>query len=835
MKKYTLCLCLLQLFFSSILAQLKSPSEFLGYSLGSRHTPHHLVQRYMEYVATSKPSHVQLREYGRTEENRPLLMLAVSSPQNISRLEEIRNSNLALTHGAVAFGAEQLSALPAIVWLSYNVHGNEASSTEAAMLTLYELLREGSDCAAWLTNTVVLIDPCLNPDGRDRYVNWYQSVVGKKFNANPLSREHQEPWPGGRSNHYYFDLNRDWAWLTQIESQQRIKLYRSWMPHVHVDLHEQGYNEPYYFAPAAEPYHEVITPWQRKFQQEIGTNHARYFDQNGWLYFTKERFDLLYPSYGDTYPVYNGSIGMTYEQGGIRAGLGVVNEDGDTLTLYDRLIHHVTTSLSTIEVSAGLQQKLVQEFAAFFENGRSKGMGGYKSFIIKGEANREAYLQKLVTLLDAHGIEYRTGTNTTAKGYNYATAKEETFSLSAADIVINTAQTNAALVQVLFEPRTLLADSATYDITAWSLPYAYGLQAYATKEKIAQGGNWKLSPVSNTTTTYGYALPWNSPAVASFAARLLQAGVKLRYAEDSFYTNGKKFNPGTILILKTSNERWGDAFFEKVRNWANEQSINIVPLSSGLVQQGADFGSDKVHPLRTPRVALLSGEGTYSLSVGEVWHFFEKQLNYPVTLLNQSSFAGADLASFDVLVLAEGRYRFLENRESFEGVQKWIQGGGRLIVLGETTAQLAKLDLGLVLRKEDKSSDKIAASVLFKNRERDQISTITTGSIWKVSLDASHPLAFGYPGFYYSLKTDGTLFELFKEDKGWNVGQTLQEGPLAGFVGSRLQPTLKGGLVIGQLSVGRGNISFFADNILFRNFWENGKLLFCNALFFDAR
>jgi len=835
MKKQMLWFCFLQLLFSSVQAQLQSPSDFLGYPLGSRHTPHHLVQRYMEYVATVKPKHVQLREYGRTQEDRPLLFLAVSSPQNMSRLEEIRKTNLLLTNGSVLLNEHQLKALPTIVWLSYNVHGNEASSTEAAMLTLFELLRDGSDCTPWLTNTIVLIDPCLNPDGRDRYVNWYQSVVGKSANTNPLSREHQEPWPGGRSNHYYFDLNRDWAWLTQLESQQRIKLYRSWMPHVHVDLHEQGFNEPYYFAPAAEPYHEVITPWQRKFQQEIGANHARYFDKNGWLYFTRELFDLLYPSYGDTYPVYNGAIGMTYEQAGIRAGLGVVNEDGDTLTLYGRLIHHVTTSLSTIEVSAGQQQKLVQEFAAFFKNARELGMGVYKSFVLKNETQRETYLQKLLALLDEHGIEYRFGTNTTAKGYNYATAKEENFNITSSDIVINTAQPNAALVQVLFEPRTLLSDSATYDITAWSFPYAYGLQAYASKEKIAQGEVWKPTAVVNRPTTYGYALRWDSPTAASFAARLLQAGVKLRYAEDSFTANGKKFNPGTILILKTSNERWGDAFFDKISTWANEQAINIIPLSSGFVQQGADFGSEKVHPLHAPRVALFSGEGTHSLNVGEVWHFFEKQLDYPITLLNLNSFSANDLVGFDVLVLAEGRYRFLESRESFEEIQKWIQGGGRLIVIGQSTTQLAKLDLGLVLRKEENSTEKSSSPALFKNRNRDQISTTTTGSIWRISLDASHPLAFGYPGFYYSLKTDDIVFEPLKEGKGWNVGQTLQEGPLAGFVGSRLKPTLNKGLILGQLPVGQGNISFFADNILFRNYWENGKLLFCNALFFNAR
>ena len=232
---------------TSLIAQIKSPEQFLGYALGAKHTPHHLVQRYFEYIATVAQDQVQLQQYGRTNEGRPLLLAVVASKENKVRVEDIRVANLQLVYKKSPVATTAIEQQPAIVWLSYNVHGNEASSTEAAMQTIYELVKENSPCADWLKNTVVLIDPCLNPDGRDRYVNWYQSVVGNQFNPLPTAREHQEPWPGGRSNHYYFDLNRDWAWLTQVESQQRIKAYRSWMPQVHVDFHEHGFNKPYYF------------------------------------------------------------------------------------------------------------------------------------------------------------------------------------------------------------------------------------------------------------------------------------------------------------------------------------------------------------------------------------------------------------------------------------------------------------------------------------------------------------------------------------------------------------------------------------------------------------
>jgi len=295
---------------------LQSPSEFLGYEIGTEFTRHADVVSYFKQVA-EQSDWVTYQEYGKTNERRPLTYAVISTPENLANLENIRTNHL--KNAGLESGTA--SSDKAIVWLSYNVHGNEASSTEASMLTIYDLITTKKD---WLKNTVVIIDPCVNPDGRDRYVNWYNQVKASPYNTNPEAIEHNEPWPGGRPNHYLFDLNRDWAWATQVETRQRLKVYNMWMPQIHVDFHEQGINQPYYFAPAAEPFHDIITPFQRDFQTQIGANHAKYFDKNGWLFFTRERFDLLYPSYGDTYPTYTGAIGMTYEQAGNGdAGLGI--------------------------------------------------------------------------------------------------------------------------------------------------------------------------------------------------------------------------------------------------------------------------------------------------------------------------------------------------------------------------------------------------------------------------------------------------------------------------------------------------------------------------------
>lgn len=813
-------------------AQLKSPDEFLGYPLGIKFTPHYKIVNYFTATAAAVPQMMKLEKYGETNEGRDLLLAIVASPENMNRLEEIRKNNLRLT-GILKDKPADVSA-PAIVWLSYNVHGNEASSSEVSMKTLYELLNPANtQSRTWLQHVVVIIDPCLNPDGRDRYVNWYNQMVGKNFNANANTREHSEPWPGGRVNHYNFDLNRDWAWQTQVETQGRIKKYNEWMPQIHCDFHEQLFNNPYFFAPAAEPFHEVITKWQRAFQYTIGKNHARYFDANGWLYFTKEVFDLFYPSYGDTYPTYNGAIGMTYEQAGhSRGGLAVVTDDGDTLTLKDRIAHHFTTSMSTVEVASQNAGRLLGEFKKYFDDANTIGTGEYKTYVIT-EPNT-GRRQALQNFFDANRIQYSSVSGNGLKGYNYFTGKEELFTATGA-LAVSAYQPKSSLIKVLFEPRSKLSDSVTYDITAWSLPFVYGTQAYAVKEKLA-AGNY-AAPNKNAAvpaTAYGYLVNYSSFADAKFLAALLNAKFKVRFAEKEFTYGGKSFSKGTLIVLKKGNE-------DRLQDFANlAQNFNaaVTVVGSGFMDTGFDFGSEKVHLVKMPVVVLATGKGVSPNAAGEVWHLFEQQLNYPISLINADEIDGSVLKSTDVLILPDGYFPFLKDKESAAEIKMWVQQGGKLIALEGAASQIAKADWGLKMKKsddEDKKDDKKDGREMYdvlkryENRERDGIANNIPGAIYKVELDNSHPLAFGYDNNYYSLKLNGDLYEFMKD--GWNVGVIKKENQTAGFVGSATREKIKDGTVIGVMPMGSGTVVFFADDPIFRNFWENGKLLLSNAVF----
>lgn len=818
-------------------SQLKSPEDFLGYKLGARYTPHWKIIDYVNHVATSSPAMVKLQQYGSTNEGRPLMVAFISSAENISNLESIRKNNLGLANLGPANAAALNMKAPAILWMSYNVHGNETSSSEAAMMTLYALVDpSNTKTKEWLKNTVVVIDPCINPDGRDRYVNWFNSIVGKNSNPQLVSREHREPWPGGRTNHYNFDLNRDWAWQTQVESKQRMKLYLEWMPQVHVDFHEQGVNEPYYFAPAAEPFHEVITPWQRQFQTEIGKNHAKYFDSNGWLYYTRELFDLFYPSYGDTYPTYNGAIGMTYEQAGhSTSGIAVINDEGDTLTLNDRLTHHYTTGISTVEISSQNAERLVKEFRKYFTDAQTGGAGEFKSFVIRNDVRNSERINALLALLDKNGITYGYG-NGSARGVSFGSGKEESFTYGSNDIVVSTYQPRGALVKVLFEPKSKLVDSATYDITAWALPYAYGVDAFASREKINAPNPIARPKISNAATTYGYVIPWSGVKSVKLVGKLLQKGILLRYAEQPFEIAGQKFDRGSIVVLRTANKSMGAGLWDEVKKIADENEVQLYPVSTGFVDKGFDFGSDKMHPFRMPRVAMLTGEGTSGNGAGEVWYFFDNDIDYPVTLINVNDISRVNWSSFDVLIMPGGNYRFLSEKSTTDVFKDWINKGGRVIALESAVGALARAEMGIKVKKSDeddkKKDDKPDYKLLrkYEDRERDDITDYTPGSIYKVELDVSHPLAFGYPGCYYTLKLDNSIYDFIK-DNGWNVGVVKKDNQVAGFVGSKLKAKLQDGLLFGVQSMGSGSITYLADNVLFRNFWENGKLLFANAIF----
>ncbi len=818
--------------------KLLSPKEFLGYELGDRFTRHHRVVEYYKHVADALPN-VEFYQYGETYEHRPLIYVVITSPENFQNLEQIRLNNLrkaGMTDGSPSADKK------AIVWLSYNVHGNEANSTEASMQTLYELSDpQNKKTQEWLKNTVVILDPCLNPDGRDRYTNFYNQYGNVPPNGDEDSHEHNEPWPRGRSNHYMFDLNRDWAWGTQTETQARLKVYNQWMPHVHVDFHEQGHNHPYFFAPAAEPFHEIISTWQREFQLMIGKNNAKYFDEQGWLYFTKEVFDLYYPSYGDTYPTYSGAIGMTYEQGG-QTGITVTTREGDPLTLKDRLTHHHTTGLSTVEITALNYTRVVDEFEKYFRDNLNNPAAPYKTYVIKA-SNHPDKLEQITKWLDTHSIKYgHPAAGKAARGFDYQTQSTGNVSVSTDDIIFNIYQPKSRFITAVFEPQSKLPDSLTYDITAWNLMYANNLKAYALPERINIGKAYEAKPVDNNTIAskpYAYIFNYQGVKDVAFLATLIQRGIKVRSALLPFKSNGQSFDRGALIITRRNNEKVND-FDNTIQSIAKEQGRKIYTSPTGFVESGKDFGSSSVNYVKAPNVALLFGEETSSLSVGEIWYFFEQHLHYPITTLGTDYIKYVPLSKYDVLIIPEGYYSSIDEK-FLEKISGWVAAGGKLIVVGSGLNSFSDKK-GFSLKpytsddekekaeKKQKELNEQQALIRYEDAERKEISNFIGGAIYKVTLDNSHPLDFGLSNTYYSLKTNELRFGYL--DGGWNVGVLKgKQKPVQGFAGKNANEKLANSLVFGVERKGKGNIVYLVDNPMFRCFWEDGKMLLSNAVF----
>ncbi|NNE69121.1 MAG: zinc carboxypeptidase [Rhodothermales bacterium] len=814
---------------------LQSPADFLGYELGSRFSRHHQVVDYFEHVAANS-DRVSLQQYGETYEGRPLMLAFVGTEDRVADLEAVRRGNMSRA------GLDE-SASPGqvpIVWLSYNVHGNESVSTEASMATLYELVRPGGS-SEWLENTLVVIDPCINPDGRDRYANWYNETVGFRPNADPAAREHREPWPGGRTNHYHFDLNRDWAWQTQQESQHRLALYNSWLPQVHVDFHEQGVDSPYYFAPAAEPYHDAITDWQRAFQDSVGTNHARYFDKNGWLYFTREVFDLFYPGYGDTYPTFNGGIGMTYEQGGSgRAGLAIRTAEGDTLTLGDRIEHHHTTGLSTVETTSRVADRVLDEFSRFYKDAVERPQGTYRTFIMKASSGSQR-LATVASHLDKLGIEYGTVSTPSRRvnGRDYRTGASASAQAEAGDLVVNVRQPKGVLTRVLLEPDPRVPDSLTYDITAWALPYAYGLDAVATEADIQPTAPFEVepSPSASGSQPYAYALRWDSPEDVAFLAAALQAGINARVNTEPFRTRGASFEAGTVLFTRAGNEPLGQAFHTRVTSLAGDHNIELTPLASGRVLEGSDFGSNRVRFVTAPKVMVATGSPVSSYSAGQIWHWFEQQLGYQVSMVNAEDLGGIDLDDYDVLVLPSGSYGRILTDSVLDDIRTWVRGGGRLVAIDGAARSLVGKDGFDIQRKEaaDGDDDDEPADRLrdYGDRTRAGLTENVSGAVFRTRVDPSHPLGFGMGRGYYTLRRSSSGFEYLED--GWNVGVIEAGSRLSGKVGAEARDGVEESLAFGAQDMGRGVVIYLMDDPLFRAFWYEGRLLMGNAVFLSGR
>ena len=832
MKKYFYSLLFSISFLNTSIAQLKSPSEFIP-NYGKQITYYHQVENYFNHLITESQL-IKKQKYGVTAEQRDLNLFFISTPENLANLDQIRNNNLA----AIGMSNSKNPSVEdkVIVWLSFNVHGNEFAGTESALTVAYELLNPTNEATkTWLKNTIVILDPCINPDGYSRYGNWLREISGKKTHPGLYDREHMEVWPGGRYNHYIFDLNRDWAWQTQAETQQRISMYYQWMPQVHTDVHEMSYNSPYFFPPSAEPLHEFIEQYQKDFHATLGKNISAKFDKQNWIYNTRERFDLFYPSYGDTYPTYNGAVGMTLEQGGIGAGREITMENGANLTINDRLKHHATAVLTIVESASSQKDALIKGFRDFNNNARKKTKGTYKSYVLKNNPK----LEQMAVLLKRNNIEFAYADATANEsGYHYQTKKNKSFKIEPKDLIINVDQPRAVLTQVLFEPNQKLNDSLSYDITAWTIPLAFGVEGYAVKNSLDIKTKPSIEVVEKKIpeSVYAFYIPWNNRTSAQVLSLLHQAEIKVRSAIKKATFGDITVEPGGIIVSKADNPKIVD-FENKVSSLIKIKS-DYNCIATGYSTNSKDMGGENFVILKAPKVLLLSGKGVSSTEFGATWFYLDETIGYPVSIVETANFNRVKLYNYNTLIMADGYYNFSDEQKT--QIDEWIKSGGKVIAMnsalslfedreGYSLSSFATKEDKEKFEKEEKELELKKRFMDFEGSERRAISGSIPGAIMENKIDITYPMAFGLGSPYYSLKTGEKCYPLLK--KAFNVAHIPKDYLSYGFVGNEMKKKLTETVSFAVEKKGEGSVIYMVDNPLFRGFWENGILLFSNALF----
>jgi hypothetical protein len=804
-----------------------SPEEHLGYRLGERFTDHAGVREYARVLSAS-PS-VEYRPYGTTVEGRELLQLVIGTPDHLARLDEILRLNQELTlAGTTEARARQIAAsIPAVVYFSYGVHGNESSGSEAALWTAYDLVTNAVAVEGVLDSLVLVMDPVTNPDGRDRYVQWYRSVVGARPNADPQTREHREPWPGGRFNHYLFDLNRDWAWMTQPETRARLRTWWEWNPQVHVDFHEMSPNSTYFFFPAAAPvnpiYPEHILEWGIRF----GRENARTFDQQGWPYFTRESYDMLYPGYGDSWPSLLGAVGMTYEQaGGGSAGLAFARTDGDTLTLYQRATQHRAAGSATLRTIAAGKTRLLLDFA---EAHRTAGEGHSDILLVPGaESSR---LDALVDHLLAQRIEVdraESGFRTSAQAHPGFDDRRD---FPAGTVRVRARQPRGRLALTLLQPETELRGAFSYDITAWSLPYAYGVEAHQAARPPA--GGWTRATPSAATppgvpeARYGFLVPPGDRSAPGIVRYLAEGGT-LRVVTKPSTFEGRDWPAGT-WFLPTFNQA-------DVRDRVERAGLGglATPIASGLAERGVDLGSANTPVVRQPRLAVVGGDGIVATSYGAHWYHLEQQLGAAFDAILLPELGRIDLSRYDVIVIPDMRGRLEEPVR--ESLRDWVERGGRLIAVSGG-AEAAAPVAGVELRQRAAGDETDALQRLLETREERDRRTWNEevpGVILEARLDPGHPISWGatFEGGADRLFVLHERGRVFEPRSGAEVvasfGPQLQ--PTSGVISDRNLLRLEQGAWLLSRTIGQGRVILFADDPLFRLFWQSTKPLYLNAI-----
>lgn len=854
-----------------------TPEQILGYKLGERFTHHHQIVAYYQRLA-QVCDNIRIVEYGRTVEQRPLLLLLVSSKENLSRLEEVKLANARLSDPRRLSDAEMesmIKTLPGTVWLSYGVHGDEASSAEAAMQTVYHLLADETEqTARILKSLVVVVDPLVNPDGRERYVSFYEQARGRTVRSDPNAYEHQPPWPAGRYNHYLFDMNRDWSWQTQYETRARVKAYLEWNPQVHVDYHEMTPDGmSYFFPPAAKPINQNIPQMVLDWLAIYGRGNAAMLDRFGILYYTGEDYDLQYPGYGDSWPALNGAVGMTYEKaGGGRAGLAIRFKDRRyDLTLRDRIQHHFLTGVATLQTAVETREARLRDYYRFRKQAIEAGRSGQvKSYILLPGRDPER-AARLVSLLMDQGIEVcraeRSFRVKRAHSY-YSTAPSER-EFEAGSYIVDLAQPAGLLAKSLLEPESPVKDLFFYDVTAWTLPLAYGVESYWTEDLLESPREPLRSKpvvkgqVKGGRANYAYIFSYETNAAAKTLVKLLEEDIEVFTTLRPFKIRGQDFAAGTIVVPLFGNP---EVLHQRIAELAAEHGHDVLAVSSGRTESGVDLGSGRLQPLRRPKLLVVMGPGVNVADYGATWFQFDEvfQLSFtPVTIQQLNSM---DLAAYNTILLPDGAYDAI-SKATIEKLGRWLRNGNVLIGVKGGAVFATSKESGLTSvtyryvskqkeeerlererekAKEGKSVETVKPEseaksekpeevesrlIPYSEREKRQMADSVPGVLMRLRLDSTHPLGFGYNDSVVVLNNSSPILSLTA--KGENIVWYPKEGyRVVGFITPENEKKMQNSAYLLREQVGRGSVILYADTPNFRAFWEGTVRLFLNSIFF---
>jgi hypothetical protein len=850
-------------------AKVPTVRQVLGYEPGDKVTSHAGLVKYMEALAAAQPTHMKIYEYGESWEGRKLIYAAVGSEANIRKLAEIKSDIQRIADPRKTPEADAhkiIAGLPAVVWLSYGVHGNEISSPDAALLTAYHLLASRNDKIVndVLARVVVLICPTQNPDGRDRFVNYFEQSRGLLPDPSPNAAERNEPWPGGRVNHYLFDLNRDWLGLTQPEIASQVKALREWLPLVYVDLHEMSGESTYFFTPESDPYNPHLTPNQRTSLTAFGKNNAKWFDKYGFDYFTREEYDAFYPGYGASWTFYYGALSMTYEQASVR-GLVLRRSDETTLTYRDTVRHHFVASVSTLETAAGNREKLLNDFYAYrasaIEEGRKETIQEY----ILPRGRDAAATDKLAGILMEHGIEVNR-----AKAAFKVGDKE----YAAGTYVVPMAQPSKRFIRTLLDPETKMDDkfvaaeearrklkqrTEIYDVTAWSLPLLFNVEAIANA--IPSTGSFEPAKparvvpgqVRNGGASVAYLVPWGNQAAGRLLTAALRANLKPHTSDKPFTQDGVKFPAGSLIFKVASNPTdLGD----QLAHLARETGADVYGANSGWIDDGVNFGSRWVFPVKKPAIAMAWDTPSQSGSAGATRFVIERQYGYPVTPIRTAQLGGADLAKFQVLILPSGNnYAGILGATGIERVKNWVAAGGTIVAVGDAVSFLgdSRVDLLELVQEnalregdekkpadKDKASGRIPGTAIASETEFEkntragaELPDDVPGAIARARVRPDYWLTAGMGDTVYTMVEGRAIFSPVKADKGINAvyydaaDKLVASGHL--WAENKKQLAFKPLVVSG--TSGRGIVVGFTQDPNFRAIGDGMNILFLNAIF----